>query len=158
MLVSSQIRPFTFLAAVALLLAGCGSDQELTSFKVTPVKGKVSQGGQPMAGATVTFTLQGQPPQGYKGSGAVTDAQGNFEVVTGTQKGALAGTYSITVSKKVGADGKPISNDPDSGMDAGMMEAGGDVKDLVPATFQPVTLTITEGTPVPDVVIDVPNS
>ena len=156
MLVFSQIRPFAVLAAVALLLSGCSSNNAETTFKVTPVKGKVSQGGQPLAGATVTFTLQGQVPQGFAGSGAQTDAQGNFEIVTGTQKGALAGTYSITVSKKVGADGKPIVANAESGMDAGMMEASGEVKELVPATFQPVTLTITEGTAVPDVVIAIP--
>lgn len=160
-----DVRPLAILAAAALWLSavGCGPSVPTTNLKVTPVKGTVTLGGQALPEAQVMFVMQGPPPADYLGSAATTDAQGNFEIMTGTQKGAPAGKYTVIVSKKVGADGKPFVNDPDSGMDAAMMEASGAIKDLVPATHSDaaqsqVTVTVTEGTPTPDVVIDIPKS
>lgn len=156
--------PFGILAAMALWLgaSGCGSDLGPT-LKVNPVKGKVTLGEEPLADAVVTLTYQGTAPKDYAGSGGTTDAQGNFEILTGFQKGAPAGTYKITVSKIVGADGKPIVSDPESGMDKGQMMASDAVKELVPPSYSDhdqstQTLTITDGTPVPDLNIVIPKS
>ena len=158
-----KLRPLGILTAVMISLtaAGCGSSVPTTNLKVTPVKGKVTMGEQPLPEATVMLVLQGEPPANYLGSAGTTDAQGSFEIMTGTQKGAPAGKYTVIVSKVVGADGKPFVNDPDSGMDAQMMEASGDVKELVPETHNDAaqsqtTLTVTDGTPVPDLTIAIP--
>jgi hypothetical protein len=158
-----QLRQLGILAMVALLLtaAGCGGSNRGPTLKVTPVKGKVTLGTDPLADAQVSFTFQGQAPKDYLGSGAKTDAQGNFEIMTGAQKGVPAGTYTVTVSKVVDKNGKPFVNDPASGMDQAMMEASGDVVQLIPPTFNDpaqsqTKVTVTDGTPVPDVVISIP--
>lgn len=160
-----DLRTFGILAAAALWLSavGCGSSVPTTNLKVTPVKGKVTMGGQPFPDATVMFVLQGAPPADYLGSAATTDAQGNFEIMTGTQKGAPAGKYIVIVSKKVGLDGKLFVNDPASGMDQQQAEASGAVKEAVPpshndASQATTTVTITDGTAVPDVTIDIPKT
>ena len=140
------------MVAVAFLVtAGCGGPSE-TKFKVTEVKGKVTKGGQPYADAQVSLMFQGQPPADFPGAGGKTDAQGNFEILTGAQKGVPAGTYTVIVNKMVGADGKPLVNDPNSGMDAGMMAAEGKTTDDVPPPFNSSELsttkvTVTEGKP-----------
>jgi hypothetical protein len=95
------------------------------------------------------------------GSGAKTDSQGNFEIMTGAQKGVPAGTYTVTVSKLVDKNGKPFVNDPASGMDQAMMEASGNLVQLVPPTFNDpeqsqTKVTVADGTPTPDVVISIP--
>jgi len=156
------LRPLTILAAAAICLSavGCGSSVPRTNLKVTPVKGKVTMGGQPLADATVMFILQGQPPKDYLGSAAKTDAQGNFEIMTGTQKGAPAGKYIVVVSKMTGVDGKPLVNDAKE-IDPKMMAGSGGTKESVPAGFSDgaqssQTVTITDGTPVPDVTITIP--
>ena len=162
-MLARKLRPLGILAAVMIWLtaAGCGSSVPTTKLKVTPVKGKVTMGEQPFPDATVTLVLQGDPPANYLGSAGTTDAQGSFEIMTGTQKGAPAGKYTVIVSKTVGADGKPLVNDPNSGMDAQMMAASGEVKELVPETHNDAaqsqtTVTVTDGTPVPDVTITIP--
>ena len=162
MVAQIELRPLGMLAVVALVLAaaGCGSGSGPT-FKVTPVKGKVTMGGQALADAQVSFLRQGQPPEGYLGSGGKTDAQGNFEVMTGVQKGVPAGKYTVVVSKLVGADNKPLVEDPNSTQDKGMLMAEGKVKDLVPASHndagQSQTIVeVTDGKPVPDVTIAIP--
>lgn len=161
MMARNDVRPLGILLMVALLLAatGCGSSNQGPTLKVTPVKGKVTLGREPFADAAVTLVFQGQPPNGYVGAGGTTDAQGNFEILTGTQKGAPAGTYKVTVSKVVGPDGKPFVADPASGE---MLDPDS-LKELVPSAFSnpeesTQTLTITDGTPVPDLTIDIPKS
>jgi len=158
-----ELRSFAYLAAVALLLtaSGCGGSNRGPTLKVTPVKGKVTLGTDPLGEAQVTFTFQGQAPKDYLGSGAKTDSQGNFEIMTGAQKGVPAGTYTVTVSKLVDKNGKPFVNDPASGMDQAMMEASGNLVQLVPPTFNDpeqsqTKVTVADGTPTPDVVISIP--
>jgi hypothetical protein len=158
-------RPLGILATVMIWLTavGCGSSVPTTNLKVTPVKGSITMGGNPLPEATVSLILEGPPPANYLGSAGMTDAQGKFEIMTGTQKGAPAGTYTVIVSKIVGADGKPLVNDPNSGMDAQMMVASGEVKESVPPTHSDAAqsqtkVIVTDGTPVPDLNIDIPKS
>jgi hypothetical protein len=141
------------IIALALTAAGCGSGSGPT-FKVTPVKGKVTMGGQALADAQVSLVRQGQPPEGYPGSGGKSDAQGNFEVMTGAQKGVPAGKYTVVVNK-------PLIEDPNSTSDKGMLMAEGKVKDLVPPSHNDAgqsttVVTVTDGTPVPDITIAIP--
>jgi hypothetical protein len=78
---------FGMACLVSLGLAGCGS-------RLTPVHGRVTYRGQPLADATVVFIpLHGQLANG------VTDATGQFALKTGEQSGAAAGRYQITVTK-----------------------------------------------------------
>ncbi|MCE9525087.1 MAG: hypothetical protein K8R36_03425 [Planctomycetales bacterium] len=148
---------------MALLLAtlGCGGGDNTPKVKVTPVTGKVTLGGEPLADATLTFYLEGDAPSGYLGPGAKTGADGTFEAMTGTQKGAQAGTYKVTVNKMVGRDGKPVTADPETGMDLPQMIAGGMAKELVPPSYsdpaQTTTkITVVDGTPPPPLNIDIP--
>lgn len=159
MLANRLLRLFGILVVAALV--GCGTSETGKTFKVTPVSGKVTMANQPLADAQVTLVYQGTPPKDYPGSGAKTDAQGNFEILTGIQKGVMAGKYLVLVSKMVGADGKPFVDDPNSGMDQGMMMAEGKVKDLIPPAFSDAgqatqTVTVTDGTPIKDLVITIP--
>lgn len=151
------------LAIVAgLLLAtlGCGGSGRVgANLKVTPVSGKVTLGGEPLADAQVTLAFEGNPPDGFVGAGAKTDAQGNFEVFTGGQKGAPAGTYKVVISKLVGADGKPAV--PSEGMDMQQIIASGAAKELVPGAYSEevqvqTKVTVKDGTPTPPVNIDIP--
>lgn len=87
-----------FLSVGGLLLSGCSSGPELPSDlpKLTPCKLTVVQDGTPLAGATVTLTMQGQPwyPCGS------TNEKGEVELYTnGKYKGVPAGTYKISVAK-----------------------------------------------------------
>lgn len=85
----------TALALLALVgLAGCTGGGG-GSAKLVPVKGKVTYKGSPVAGATVTFIPSGtgQPATGQ------TDASGNYTLTSGTQPGAAAGQYKVTVTK-----------------------------------------------------------
>jgi hypothetical protein len=151
------------LSAVALILAtsGCGSMNKGPKLKVEPVTGKVTLGGNPLPDAQLTLFFEGTPPEGFVGAGALTDAQGNFEVMTGMQKGAPAGTYKIVLSKMVGPDGNVVKADPATGMDLNQMIAAGTAKELIPPSHSDqqqstVTVTVKEGTPTPPLNIEIP--
>jgi hypothetical protein len=77
---------------VICLLSGCsGPDRP----QLVPVSGMVTLDGQPVEGATVTFT-----PTGGRMAIAVTDAAGKFQLTTyDTNDGALIGEHRVTVAK-----------------------------------------------------------
>jgi hypothetical protein len=136
-----------FIVSTALIVAlvtgcsGSGSD----TFKIIPVTGKVTLKGQALADADVQFNAQGEAiPASYKGSAAKTDAQGNFEVISGTRKGMPPGKYKITVSKWVGPDGKPAV--ASEGMDLEQLKAMGSAIQAVPPEFNDFTTTTLEYT------------
>ena len=99
MLAYRGIRTIAIFVGVALLVvtAGCGGGTSEPKFKVTEVKGNVTKGGQPLPDAQVSLMPQGQIAPNFPGAGGKTDAQGNFEVMTGSQKGVPAGTYTVVV-------------------------------------------------------------
>ena len=84
---------------VMITIAGCGASNPPT----TPVTGTVTYDGEPLEGATVTLT----PDAGSTGSrsaSGISDASGNFIIKTvftdgANADGALAGTYTVQVSK-----------------------------------------------------------
>lgn len=86
----TQLLRCLALALVSLLVAGCGSGGDLA--KVT---GKVTLGGQPLEGATVTF----QPAeQGGAPSAGQTDAKGRYKLMfTFDTPGALPGEHTVSI-------------------------------------------------------------
>jgi hypothetical protein len=81
---------------VSILLAGCGPGSSGT----IPVSGKITKGGQPLAGALVTF--QPNAADGKAASGT-TDSAGVYKLTTLVNgDGALPGSYKVTVTKFAG--------------------------------------------------------
>lgn len=78
---------------IVSFLAACGcSGSDLNA-----VRGKVTHRSEPAAGAVVVFhpvgaTLQSQRPS------AVTDAGGNFTLMTGPKTGSPGGDYTVTIT------------------------------------------------------------
>ena len=92
--------------ALPLLSAGCNGG---SVSGVVRVRGKVSYGGQPIAGATVTFISESDARPAV----AVTDASGVFQLKTLDTSGAIPGRYTVLVTKTdvQPGDDKPISMD-----------------------------------------------
>jgi len=101
-------------AALVLAAVGCGGS-------TGRVSGVVTLDGQPLEGATVTFTPAAGDGGGVGGSTGKTDAQGRYTLrtVVGDSPGAAAGKHRVSISLF-----KPNPNNPD--------QAGTDV---VPARF-----------------------
>lgn len=99
-----------------------------------PVRGTVTRGGQPVAGAEVTF----QPVQGSPAIGK-TNEQGEFLLSTfGDKDGALPGDYRVTIVKNEPIPGP--ANDPYPRM-----------KNLLPPVYaNPQTTTLTAKVASPD--------
>ena len=102
-----MLRFGLFVAAVAscFALTGCGT-------KYSEVKGVVKLDGSPVEGATVTLVSD----DGKKSYAGVTDASGNFAILSGDKPGAPAGSYKVLV----------IKNKSVAGLGEGGMVAGGD--------------------------------
>lgn len=86
--------PIVCLVVMTGCGGGAGGANKLTTHKV---KGKVSLGGNPVAGATVTFSpkTKGNPP-----AMGLTDAQGIYILTTyDAGDGAVEGDYKVMVYK-----------------------------------------------------------
>ena len=78
-----------------LLLMGCGSSSGPARPALNPVKGKVTLGnGSPLAFGTIGFEPAGG--RAFRCSGKI-GPDGTFEIETGSEKGATAGKYSVSV-------------------------------------------------------------
>ncbi|XZE54143.1 carboxypeptidase-like regulatory domain-containing protein [Planctomycetaceae bacterium SH139] len=91
-------------ALVAVVVIGCGptGGKQMRTF---PVTGKVTMGGAPVPGATVTFApvVDGNPS-----AFARTDTQGVYTLTTyDTGDGAVKGEYKVLVSKSAPGGGGP---------------------------------------------------
>ena len=87
------MRSRGFLVAfvmATLMFAGCG-DESGVDKPLHPVKGTVTQGGQPVANISVVFN--GSDGYGPRGT---TNAEGVYELYTGADPGAPAGEYTVT--------------------------------------------------------------
>ena len=163
---SARITFGAFLPATAalfLVATGCGSISYETNFKVSPVTGRITHGGEPLADAHVTLNPLSEMPKGFTGAGGRTDAQGNFEIMSGTQKGAPAGDYKLTVSKLVGPDGEKLERVSDGGVDQGQLVASGRSTERIPAPYKdkelsPIDVVVKEGVATPEVKFDIPKS
>ena len=114
-----------------MFVVGCGDAPP--AFKLVPVHGTVTLDGKPLADAQVQFFKQGDIPVGYPGAGGKTDAQGKYEVFTGTGKGAIPGSYKVTVSKLLMKNGSPLVES--EGMDKEQLIMQGNVVESVPKEF-----------------------
>lgn len=78
---------------LCLGLGACGGGDRLP---VVTARGKVTLGGEPLSGATLVFA----PQDGNKQVGtALSGANGEFEIQTNNQRGALPGRYKVIVTK-----------------------------------------------------------
>lgn len=80
--------------AWAVALAGCSGGATIPG--VVPVRGKVTYSGQPVEGARIVFVssaTDGRPAV------ATSQSDGSYELMTMDSKGALPGSYSVTVKK-----------------------------------------------------------
>ena len=93
----------------AVMMTGCGGGG--SPGRGVPVSGTITMGGTPLEGANVSFL------NGTFAGFARTDAAGKYRLV----QGALPGTNKIVITKIEGE--AEVVLDPESGMDAGQMEA-----------------------------------
>lgn len=143
-----RMNPARFtLGSLAVILfslsTGCSGDKQPT-FDLTPVSGTVMLDGKPLADADVAFYLQGQDPKGYYGSAGKTDAQGKYELKAGMAKGAVPGSYKVTVRCFRDANGGPLVEQ--EGMDLEQLKLTGQAKDTVPPKYSDLEKTELKAT------------
>jgi len=109
----ARIVVFSFAILALFALAGCGSNE-------VKVAGVLKMDGQPVEGATVSFTSE-DGKQSFSGQ---TDAGGNFELSGAQRPGALPGTYKVVVTKRKQVAGLDAMT-PDSTEYKKMMEKMG---------------------------------
>ena len=87
------MRAIALLCLVACSLFGCGKSGEVP----VPVSGKVTMGGKPIDGASVSFLRKDGAGQSASGK---TDKDGNFKLsCLKTDDGAPPGEFVVTISK-----------------------------------------------------------
>lgn len=124
--------------ATGWIAAGCGSGSAPPFLKdLVPATGRVTVNGSPIAGASVTFSPD-ISVTGGRHAMAVTDADGNYEMMTlvpgvsqSKCKGVLPGEYVVSISRIALPDGAQL---PDDVTDEGEALARG-AKQLVPAKY-----------------------
>lgn len=129
-------RMFGRCVCAGLLLftfIGCGKKTTELKLDLVPMSGTVTLDGIPVADANVILVYTGTPPESFVGSGAVSDAQGHYEVQTMGKKGTVAGTYQVTVSKQVSANGTALK--PEEGIDIEQLRMAGGVKETMPGKY-----------------------
>ncbi len=95
-----------FALAVAVLV-GCGGTK--SEIKTVPVTGVVTLDGQPVAGATVTFSPKSADGRAASG---ITDQSGRYTLTTaGAGEGAVPGSYAVAITKVAAQQAAP-ANDP----------------------------------------------
>jgi hypothetical protein len=101
----------SLLVITALLLAGCTGGP--AGPPLVPVEGIVTLDAKPLSGAVLLFQPQGNT-EGQGGT-ARTGADGKFALSSFDlqAKGAAAGSYRVTISKKVKPDGSDFLPNPD---------------------------------------------
>lgn len=93
------------LFLMTLTLSGCGESDKPAADSVQ-VTGIISVNEQPSGNVLVTYHPQGSTA-GHGGSGT-TDSTGKYEILTPQgKKGLVAGTYKVTLSRRLNPDGSP---------------------------------------------------
>lgn len=109
-----------FLAMASLFLAGCGSSD---NFSNVSISGKVTSGGNPVAGIRVNFTPEPTSKTNSPGPWAsgVTNAQGEYSLTDRYKKnGAVAGEHSVMFTYD------DTDEDSEEGLEDDMEEAKGE--------------------------------
>ncbi|MGQ9505709.1 MAG: hypothetical protein ACUVQG_11955 [Thermogutta sp.] len=94
------MKELSVCLGMLLIFVGC-SKQKTVSFKTYPVKVTITQKGQPLADANVTFyplDANGRGAQGKTDSAGVAVLK-SFGEAGATAEGAMAGKYKVLVSK-----------------------------------------------------------
>src|SRR5690348_5741145 len=73
----------------AAAVAGCGGSE----FEFGDVTGVVKLDGKPLPNAVVTFTPKGGGPSGV----GKTDAEGQYQLYTATEPGAIVGEHTVSI-------------------------------------------------------------
>lgn len=128
----------SLVVASIVMAGGCGKRRGNRP-QTFPVKGVVTMGGEPLAGATVMFN-----PVASGGSGAIalTDEQGRYKLTTfDSGDGAVAGEYRVAFVKTIYPKQEGV--DP-------MVAMSGDPKNVLPLKFADsassgFTATVVEG-------------
>jgi hypothetical protein len=103
---------------IAGSLVGCGGS---TAPKLAPVTGIIQVAGEPTGGVTVMFNPTGTTKTA--GAFGVTGPDGKYELVHRSgELGIEPGTYTVTFSRMLMPDGKPLPKDM-SPTDAGAVES-----------------------------------
>jgi hypothetical protein len=105
------------LATAILLSAGCSDGGTAT----TPVSGKVTLKGSPVAGAQVTFMAEGAP----RAAIGTTDSQGRYQLTTfKPNDGAVVGKHTVTIVGPAGTPAEAMSpTNPSAGYAKAMLGA-----------------------------------
>jgi hypothetical protein len=118
---------------------GCGQATDPDSPRTYPISGIVTQGGNVVEGAEVTF----QPTAGSHSAVGITDASGKYRLTTfRAGDGAVAGDYRITITKydrpvvSPKSDGRIAdTGDDEDDQPAGRTFGDGDPRNLLPETY-----------------------
>ncbi|MBI3863527.1 MAG: carboxypeptidase regulatory-like domain-containing protein [Planctomycetia bacterium] len=95
--------PAKFVFALLVFCVGCGNSGPV----IHPAKGKLTKGGQPLAGVVVTFTPVGGGPS----SSGLTNDSGAFELLSASGKaGAVAGKHKVTLAAQAAGAGSATTD------------------------------------------------
>jgi hypothetical protein len=120
-------------------LTGCGGATAPKLPDPVPVTGTVIIDSKPLADAIVTFVPDKGATATGLGANAVTDASGNFEVVTTFGKkarpGAIPGKYRVAISRLIGPTGSPVKLEP------GVPPANAAARESLPPRYSDMMMT-----------------
>lgn len=102
-----KTRPLSWAAALAIvaLSTGCGGGPDLVT-----VTGAVTQDGKPVSHAAVIFNPDPSNSAILVGQ-AVTDAEGNYRLISDERNGAVPGKYHVIIQRAAGAPPAIASGD-----------------------------------------------
>lgn len=130
----------SLLSLLAVLSAGCGQATDSNRPETFSVSGTVTQDGQPLEGATVSF----HAADGSAGAVGITDASGNYTLTTfSAGDGAVAGDHKVTITKtdrpviEAKSDGSvaDTGDEPEEQQGTQSSERGGGPKNLLPEKY-----------------------
>ncbi|MSR60131.1 MAG: carboxypeptidase regulatory-like domain-containing protein [Planctomycetaceae bacterium] len=90
-----------------MVQAGCGGGVDPKAPKFEPVTGIVTLDDEPLNSADIVFI----PTNGQTESSGRANAEGKYTLSIRNHKGAVAGTYKVTISKRVREDGSEFPED-----------------------------------------------
>lgn len=125
------------ILAGCLGMVGCGGGSD--RLKVVPVEGTVSLGGQPLAGAVVSFVPEAAG-KGLLSATGTADESGKFKLSAGNYVGLPAGKYKVAVTHYTMKDGSPV-NSSDPTLDVEQLKFAGKLKQTVPREYSDLDRT-----------------
>jgi len=103
---------FAWLAGGALLLAA-GCEKPVPHAEV---RGVVTQGGKPLPDIKVTFTPDSEAKNGVAGSWAITDADGQYRLLSDRgPDGAMVGAHRVVLADLENGVDPDVQPEPDAG-------------------------------------------